>query len=222
MYLAMQNPNMTAEQLTEYIERVIRPRMSTVEGVAEVQIFGAANYSMRVWIDPIRLAARGMTAAEVLTAINDFELPVGARQDQERIRRLFDHRAVDAADAGGFRAHCRCTPRTARSCGCATWPGSNLRRKTPTPAVKFNGKPGTFLGIFPTPAANPLTRRRRSRSWFRRSRTALPDRHDDRGRLRFRPSRSAPRSRRCSRRSAKRSPSWSSSSCSSSARSVRC
>ena len=70
MYLAMQNPNMTAEQLTEYIERVIRPRMSTIEGVAEIQIMGAANYSMRVWIDPVRLAARGVTAAEVVGAIN--------------------------------------------------------------------------------------------------------------------------------------------------------
>ncbi|RWF69771.1 MAG: efflux RND transporter permease subunit, partial [Mesorhizobium sp.] len=61
MYISMQNPNMTPEQLTEYIERVVRPRMSTVEGVADVQIFGAAEYSMRVWIDPIKLAARGVT-----------------------------------------------------------------------------------------------------------------------------------------------------------------
>ena len=43
MYLAMQNPNMTAEQITEYIERVIRPRMSTIPGVAEIQVVGAAN-----------------------------------------------------------------------------------------------------------------------------------------------------------------------------------
>ncbi|MCO0638343.1 efflux RND transporter permease subunit, partial [Lutimaribacter sp. EGI FJ00014] len=42
MYLALQNPNMTPEQLTEYIERVIRPRVSTIQGVAEVQILGAA------------------------------------------------------------------------------------------------------------------------------------------------------------------------------------
>ncbi len=70
MYLAMQNPNMTAEQLTEYLDRVIRPRLSTVEGVAEAQILGAAEYSMRVWVDPVRLAARGITAAEMLNAIN--------------------------------------------------------------------------------------------------------------------------------------------------------
>ena len=69
MYLAMQNPNMTSEQLTEYIERVIRPRLSTVEGVAEVQVLGAQKYSMRIWVDPIRLAARGMTAAEVLASL---------------------------------------------------------------------------------------------------------------------------------------------------------
>ncbi len=69
MYLAAQNPNMTPEQLTEYLERVVRPRVSTIDGVAEMQIIGAANYAMRVWIDPLRLAARGVTASEVLGAI---------------------------------------------------------------------------------------------------------------------------------------------------------
>lgn len=70
MYLAFQNENMSPEQLTEYLERVIRPRMSTIDGVAEIKIRGAANYSMRVWIDPVRLASRGVTATEVLDAIN--------------------------------------------------------------------------------------------------------------------------------------------------------
>ena len=43
MYLAMQNPNMSSEELTEYIERVIRPRMSTIEGVAEVPVLGTGK-----------------------------------------------------------------------------------------------------------------------------------------------------------------------------------
>src|SRR5690606_14691151 len=71
MYLAVQNPNMSAEQLNEYIERVIVPRASTIEGVAEVQVLGGSKFSMRVWIDPIRLAARGVTPAEVVQAINN-------------------------------------------------------------------------------------------------------------------------------------------------------
>src|SRR5690606_33449484 len=44
---SMQNPNMPPQQLPEYIGRVIRPRPSTVAGVADVQVFAAADYSMR-------------------------------------------------------------------------------------------------------------------------------------------------------------------------------
>jgi multidrug efflux pump len=56
--------------VTEYLERIIRPRMATIEGVAEAQILGAQNFAMRVWIDPVRLAARDITASDVLQAIN--------------------------------------------------------------------------------------------------------------------------------------------------------
>ena len=69
MYLAAQNPNMTPEQLTEYLNRVIKPRMSTIPGVAQTQIIGASDYAMRVWLDPDKLAARQVTASEVLNAI---------------------------------------------------------------------------------------------------------------------------------------------------------
>ncbi|MEC6999288.1 efflux RND transporter permease subunit [Brucella abortus] len=69
MYLAAQNPNMTSEQITEYLKRVIQPRMSTIQGVAKAEILGGQVYSMRVWLDPIQLAARQITAPEVLSAI---------------------------------------------------------------------------------------------------------------------------------------------------------
>jgi multidrug efflux pump len=155
MYLAMQNPNMTAEQLTEYIQRVIRPRMSTIEGVADVQVLGAKEYSMRVWIDPVKLASRGITAAEVLAAIraSNFLSAPGKTQnafvsnsitvrstlqdpqafgqlplksDEDGIVRLFDVADVELAAA------------------------------SEDTVVKFNGEEGTFIGIFPTPSANPL------------------------------------------------------------------
>ena len=46
MYLAVQNPNMTPEQLTEYLERVVRPRVTNIDGVAQMQIMGAAEYAL--------------------------------------------------------------------------------------------------------------------------------------------------------------------------------
>ncbi|MET3581277.1 multidrug efflux pump [Mesorhizobium robiniae] len=156
MYISMQNPNMTPEQLTEYIERVVRPRMSTVEGVADVQIFGAAEYSMRVWIDPIKLAARGVTAAEVLTAINESNfLSAPGKTENEYVASSITVRSTlqtpEAFAALPLRSNNGNVVRL-RDVARVELAAANTDTR-----VTFNGKPGIFLAIFPTPAANPLT-----------------------------------------------------------------
>ena len=222
MYLAALNPNMTQEQMTEYLERVIRPRMSTIEGVAEIQIIGAANYAMRVWIDPLQLAARGVTASEVLAADPGVELPRGAGQDRERVRRAEHQHADDAADARGLRPAADLRARATRWCACATSPGSSSPTRSSTRSSPSTARPGTFIGVFPTPAANPLDTADAVVKELPAINASLPqgmkielvydfDR-DDLG----------ARSTRSSRPSPRRSPSSSSSSCCSSARSARC
>ena len=57
MYLAVRSTTMNPEQVTEYLTQVIQPRFATVEGVGEVQILGGRDFAMRVWLDPVRLAA---------------------------------------------------------------------------------------------------------------------------------------------------------------------
>ncbi|MBE1707125.1 MULTISPECIES: efflux RND transporter permease subunit [Mesorhizobium] len=156
MYISMQNPNMTKEQLTEYIERVIRPRMSTVEGVADVQIFGAQEYSMRVWIDPIRLAARGVTAAEVLTAINNsnFLSAPGNTQNEYVVSSISVRSTLQTPEAFAELPLRSTDGNVVRLRDVAR---VELGAANTDTRVSFNGKPGTFLAIFPTPAANPLT-----------------------------------------------------------------
>ncbi|SMH57618.1 efflux RND transporter permease subunit [Mesorhizobium australicum] len=155
MYLAMQNPNMTGEQLTEYIERVIRPRMSTIEGVAEVQVLGAKEYSMRVWIDPIRLASRGVTAAEVLSAINssNFLSAPGKTQNKFVSNSITVQSTLQSADAFGQLPLKSDADGVVRLNEVAT---VELAAASEDTRVNFNGKEGTFIGIFPTPSANPL------------------------------------------------------------------
>jgi multidrug efflux pump len=173
MYLSMQNPNMTPEQLTEYIERVVRPRMSTVEGVADVQVFGAADYSMRVWIDPIKLAARGVTAAEVLTAINNsnFLSAPGKIENRYTTASITVHSTLQTPEAfatlplrseNGNVVRLRDVARV------------ELAAESTDTRVNFNGKPGTFLAIFPTPAANPLTTARAIHDIVPEIRQSLP------------------------------------------------
>ena len=155
MYLALQNPNMTDEQITEYIERVIRPRMSTIPGVAEIQVMGAANYAMRVWIDPVRLASRGMTAAEVLGAINSSNfLAAPGRTKNEYVSYAVTMRSTlqtpEAFAQLPLKAEGDDVVRLADVAEV------ELAAESSDMVVSFNGEPGTFIGVFPTPSANPL------------------------------------------------------------------
>ncbi|PCD77868.1 efflux RND transporter permease subunit [Pseudothioclava arenosa] len=155
MYLSALNPNMTAEQLTEYLERVVRPRMSTIPGVAEISIIGASNYAMRVWLDPNRLAARNVTAAEVLGAIraSNFLSAPGKTENSYVLRSITLKSTLQTPEAFGALP--------IRSEGDAVIRLRDIARvelasEEGGEIVTFNGQPGTFIGIYPTPAANPL------------------------------------------------------------------
>ena len=60
---------MNPEQVSEFLTRVVQPRFATLEGVGAAEILGGRDFSMRIWIDPIRLAARNVTAGDVVAAI---------------------------------------------------------------------------------------------------------------------------------------------------------
>ncbi|MES2665550.1 MAG: efflux RND transporter permease subunit [Pseudomonadota bacterium] len=155
MYLAVQNPNMTPEQLTEYLERVIRPRVSTIDGVAEMQIIGAANYAMRVWIDPLKLAARNVTATEVLAAIraSNFLSAPGKTENEYVAYSIKLESTLQTPEAFGA------LPLTTTSSGVVRLRDVaqiELAAAEQAEIVTFDGKGGTFIGLTPTPAANPL------------------------------------------------------------------
>lgn len=155
MYLAAQNPNMTSEQITEYLERVIRPRMSTISGVADAQILGGQEYSMRVWIDPIRLAARNITASEVLGAIkaSNFLSAPGKTKNEYVATSITLQSTLQTPEAFGMMPIRASGSEIIRLSDVAE---IELAAKSTDTLVQFNGSNGTFLGVYPTPAANPI------------------------------------------------------------------
>ena len=155
MYLALQNPNMTPEQITEYIKRVIRPRMSTIDGVAEVQIMGAADYAMRVWIDPVLLASRGVTAAEVAAAINsaNFLAAPGKTRNELTAYAITMQSTLQDPEVFGELPISGSGDEVVRLRDIAR---IELAAENQDMIVQFNGESGIFLGVFPSPGANPL------------------------------------------------------------------
>ena len=66
--------------LRNYAQLKVKDELSRLPGVGQVQIFGAGEYAMRIWLDPTKVAARGMTAGDVVTAIQEQNVQVSAGQ----------------------------------------------------------------------------------------------------------------------------------------------
>ena len=174
MYLAFQNPDMTPPQLTEFLERVIQPRMSTIEGVAEADILGAARFAMRVWIDPIRLASRGVTPAELGEAINAsnfLSAPGGLENIDVRSEILLESTLQTPEEFEQLPLRMD-GDRVVRLGDVAE---VELASEDTDTIVSFDGTAGTFVGVFPTPGANPLETSRAVRDELPEIEAALPE-----------------------------------------------
>src|SRR5215468_9222055 len=66
------------QYISNYATLYVKDRLARLEGVGDVRVFGARDYSMRVWLDPGKVAARGLTAADVVNAIRGANLQVAA------------------------------------------------------------------------------------------------------------------------------------------------
>jgi multidrug efflux pump len=86
IWLAFSSDTHTPLQLNELINRVVKPRLQTVSGAADVRIFGERKYAMRVWLDPDRLAAYKLTTQDAEDAIrrSNLEVPAGRIESRQR------------------------------------------------------------------------------------------------------------------------------------------
>jgi multidrug efflux pump len=129
--------------------------MSTIPGVAEIQVLGGQTYAMRIWIDPIRLAGRGLTAAEVLGAVNNanFLAAPGKTKGEFTAYSITMETTLQTPEAFAALPISGTGDDVVRLADVAR---VELAAESTDTIVNFNGEPGTFIGVFPTPGANPL------------------------------------------------------------------
>ncbi len=78
VHLRSPDGSRTQQYISNYATLYVRDALARLEGVGDVRVFGARDYSMRVWLDPDKIAARGMTAGEVVMALRAANLQVAA------------------------------------------------------------------------------------------------------------------------------------------------
>jgi len=85
-WLALSSDNYDLMQLSDVADRLVKARLQSLPGVGSAQIFGERRYSMRVWVDPQALSARGLTVQDVENAIvsRNVEIPAGRIESTRR------------------------------------------------------------------------------------------------------------------------------------------
>ncbi len=79
LYLGFTSKTLSSSQITDYIERVVKPQLFTVGGVAKVDMYGGVPFALRVWLDPQKMAAFNLSASDVTQVLqaNNYQSAVG-------------------------------------------------------------------------------------------------------------------------------------------------
>ena len=80
VHLVSPNGKYDSLYLSNYATLKVKDELARLPGVGQIQIFGAGEYAMRVWLDPNKVAARGLTASDVVTAMREQNVQVSAGQ----------------------------------------------------------------------------------------------------------------------------------------------
>jgi len=155
MWLSIQAGEMSALEVSDYVKRYIKPRLSVLPGAADVRIFGERALAMRVWIDRDKLAAYRLTVQDVEEALRrqNVEIPAGRIESKAReftvvsqtdLQRLQQFEQVVIATVSGYPVLLRDVARVA------------LGAAEERVVSRFNGQPAVSIGVIKQATANPL------------------------------------------------------------------
>ena len=155
MYIGFASDVLTPNKITDYLIRVVQPKLQAVEGVQTAEILGGKLFALRAWLDPDKLAAYSLTAADVSAALaaNNFLSAVGATKGQmvqvnltasTDVRTLEQFKNLVIKQQGG--AVIRLSDVANVTLGAEDYDSE----------VGFDGKKAVYIGINVAPAANLL------------------------------------------------------------------
>ncbi len=84
MYMGFDSDVLARNKITDYLTRVVQPKLQAVPGVQTAEILGGQNFALRAWLDPTKLAAYGLTATDISAALqeNDYIAGLGTTKGQ--------------------------------------------------------------------------------------------------------------------------------------------
>jgi multidrug efflux pump len=173
MYIGFNSDVLAANQITDYLVRVVQPKLQAVEGVQTAEILGAKNFALRAWLDPAKLAAYGLTATDVSQALsnNDYISGLGNTKGQMVQINLAASTSLHSVDQFKNLVIKRSNDAIVRLKDVAN---VTLGAEDYETEVGFDGKKAVYIGIQVAPAANLLDVIKGVRKVFPEIRAQLP------------------------------------------------
>ena len=156
MYISFKSEKMTSPQISDFLNRVVQPKLQSVNGVASAEILGGATFAMRVWLDPDRMAALGITPLDVRGALaaNNFTTAAGQVKGPYTLKNINAQTSLENPEEFANLV-------VAVKDGAVIRLGQIARVELGTENYDVNSNfdrvQAVFMGITATPEANPLT-----------------------------------------------------------------
>jgi multidrug efflux pump len=148
--------------MRNYATLKVKDELARLPGVGQIQIFGSGEYAMRVWLDPNKVAARGLTASDVVTAMQEQNVQVSAGQlGAEPLPKESDFLiSINAQGPSAYRRRVRqyCPENDAGRYGRPPARRGAYRNGSGSYALRsqLNNKDAVGIGIFQSPGANAI------------------------------------------------------------------
>src|SRR5579872_5429789 len=155
MYIGFSSADLDQNQITDYLTRVVQPKLSAISGVQRADILGDRTFAMRIWLKPDQMAARGVSPSDVRTALanNNYLSALGATKGTMVSVNLIAN--TDLRSADDFKQMV-----VKQDKGVVVRLGEIsdvvLGAENYDSDVRFNGENATFMGIWVLPNANSL------------------------------------------------------------------
>ncbi|MDP4609715.1 MAG: efflux RND transporter permease subunit [Opitutales bacterium] len=154
-YLSFSSDILEANEITDYLVRVIQPRLTAINGVKEAEILGGRTYAMRIWLDPARMASLGIYPAQVREALasNNYLSAVGQTKGNLVTVNLTTNTDLNTVEDFEQLAILNQGDTIVRIKDIAT---VELGGEDYNAEVRFSGKKAVFMGMFVLPNANTV------------------------------------------------------------------
>ncbi len=162
-YLSFSSDILKQNEITDYLVRVVQPRLSAIPGVQRADILGARTFAMRIWLKPDRMAAQDISPAQVRQALaaNNFLAALGrSKGEYIQVNLIAD---TDLRTVDEFR-RLVVRQRNGTIVRLSDIADVVLGAEDYDAEVRFSGQTAVFMGIWPLPNANSLDVIKRVRS----------------------------------------------------------